>query len=132
MRLILGVLACVGIGGSCVALADAPTSSATSPPPAAVAPAASAATTTSSPVTASTDKPAAPAESVDERHFLAEGYKLEMRHGEKYFCRNEEVMGSRLGAGKVCSTAQQLTATERDAKATLDRSMMQQHNPKGN
>ena len=130
MRLILGALACVGIGGLSVALADAPTSSATSPP-AAAAPTATAATSTAS-VTASTDKPAAPDTSVDEKHFLAEGYKLEMRHGEKYFCRSEEVFGSRLGSGKVCSTAQQLTETERDARATVDRNMMQQHNPKGN
>ena len=130
MRLILGALACVGIGGLSVALADAPTSSAPSPAPAAAAPTATAATSTSS-VTASTDKPAAPEANVDEKHFLAEGYKLEMRHGEKYFCRSEEVLGSRLGGGKVCSTAQQLNATERDARASLDRSMMQQHNPAG-
>lgn len=130
MRLILGALACVGIGGSSVALADPPTSPATSPPPAAVAPAATAATHTSS-VTISTDKPAAPDASVDEKHFLAEGYKLEMRHGEKYFCRSEDTLGSRLGSAKVCSTAQQLNATERDAKASVDRNMMQQHNPSG-
>lgn len=129
MRLILGALACVGIGGSSVALADPPTSAATSPPTAAVATATAA--TTSSPVTASIDKPAAPAESVDDKHFLAEGYKLEMRHGEKYFCRREDVLGSRLGGGKVCSTAQQLAATERDARAAMDRNMMQQHNPAG-
>jgi hypothetical protein len=66
-----------------------------------------------------------------DKHFLSEGYKMEMHHGEKVFCRREDVLGSRLGAQKVCSTAQQLTATERQAKASVDRSMMQQNNPTG-
>jgi hypothetical protein len=66
-----------------------------------------------------------------EKRFLSEGYKLEMHHGEKVFCRREDLLGSRLGAQKVCSTAQQLTATERQAKASVDHSMMQQSNPTG-
>jgi hypothetical protein len=75
--------------------------------------------------------PAAPDVSLDEKHFLAEGYKMEMRHGEKYFCRNEELLGTRLGREKVCSTAQQLKATEQQAQASVTKSMMQQNNPAG-
>jgi hypothetical protein len=66
-----------------------------------------------------------------EKHFLAEGYKLEMRSGEKVFCRREEQLGSRLGGQKVCSTALQLMVTERQAQASVDKSMMQQNNPAG-
>jgi hypothetical protein len=67
-----------------------------------------------------------------EKHFLSEGYKLEMHNGEKYFCRREEELGSRLGGKKVCSTGQQLQATEREARAAYQRGQSQQNNPKGN
>jgi hypothetical protein len=67
-----------------------------------------------------------------EKHFLAEGYKVEMHHGEKYFCRREETLGTRLGAEKVCGTAQQLQANEREARAAYQRGQAQQNNPKGN
>jgi hypothetical protein len=66
-----------------------------------------------------------------EKHFLSEGYKLEMHNGEKMFCRREEQLGSRLGGQKVCSTAQQLQETERQAQASVDKNMMQQNNPAG-
>jgi hypothetical protein len=139
MRLVACVLACVGAGGMALALAD---------PPATPAPAASAA----SPSTQSAASVAAPAASApaptaqaptstvnveaereqqEEKHFLAEGYKLEMHNGEKMFCRREEQMGTRLGAQKFCSTAQQLEVTEREAKAAVQRGNTQQLNPSG-
>ena len=101
MRFVVGVLACIGT-------------------------AAPAAQTTNS-------EPAAEQATALERekHFLAEGYKMEMRHGEKVFCRREEMLGSRLNAQKVCSTAEQLTRTETEAQASVTRSMMQQSNPTG-
>jgi hypothetical protein len=55
-----------------------------------------------------------------------------MHHGEKVFCRREEVLGTRLGGQKVCSTVIQLKATEEQAKASVDRNMMQQNNPSNN
>jgi len=55
-----------------------------------------------------------------EKHFLSEGYKIEMHNGEKYFCRREEQLGSRLGGSKQCSTAQQLTWTEDDARRAAE------------
>jgi hypothetical protein len=64
-----------------------------------------------------------------EKHFLSEGYKLEMHNGEKYFCRREEELGSHLGGQKACSTAEQLQATEREAKSAFIRGQMQQVSP---
>ncbi len=66
-----------------------------------------------------------------EKHFLAEGYKMEMRNGEKVFCRREEELGSRLGAHKVCGTGLQLQNIERESQDSVNRSMMQQNNPSG-
>jgi hypothetical protein len=145
MRLIVGALACMAVGG--IALADpaATTPAATAPAPttpqAAPAPPASttpapAAHAASAAAPAQDNKPAVivqgtPEFDTVEKHFLAEGYKLEMRNGEKVFCRREEQLGSRLGGQKVCSTALQLMVTERQAQASVDKSMMQQNNPTG-
>jgi hypothetical protein len=143
MRFVVGVLACMGVGG--LALADpaipapapaptstapsASTSAASTPAPAAPAPASPAAVIVTAPATTAAAK--TPEIDQVDKHFLSEGYKMEMHHGEKVFCRREEVLGSRLGAQKVCSTALQLTETERQAKASVDKSMMQQNNPMG-
>lgn len=136
MRFFVALLACTGAMN--LALADDPPAAPANPPAAgaantAPAPAAAA---TSAPASAAQPaaaaKPAAPAaEQVDaqEKHFLAEGYTLEMHHGNKMFCRREEQMGTRLGAQKVCATGEQLTATERDAKRAMEHSMMPQNNP---
>lgn len=136
MRFFVALLACAGAVN--LAFADDPPAAPANPPAAGAAAAAtaSAAAATSAPASAAqpaaTAKPAAPAaEQVDvqEKHFLAEGYTLEMHHGNKLFCRREEQMGTRLGAQKVCATSEQLTATERDAKRAMDRPMMPQNNP---
>ena len=159
MRFVVGALACMAVGGISLALADpSTTASPPSPPsapsapsaPAAAAPAPQAAPAT--PAASTTPAPAAHAASAAapaqdnkpavivqgtpefdtvQKHFLAEGYKLEMRNGEKVFCRREEQLGSRLGGQKVCSTALQLMVTERQAQASVDKSMMQQNNPSG-
>ena len=159
MRFVVGALACMAVGGISLALADPlTTASPPSPPsapsapsaPAAAAPAPQAAPAT--PAASTTPAPAAHAASAAapaqdnkpavivqgtpefdtvQKHFLAEGYKLEMRNGEKVFCRREEQLGSRLGGQKVCSTALQLMVTERQAQASVDKSMMQQNNPSG-
>jgi hypothetical protein len=138
MRRTVCVLAFVGAGAMSLTLADQPATPATPDAAATASPAQSAA-----PAPAATAAPAAkaPTPTVDveaeregqlEKHFLAEGYKLEMHNGEKYFCRREEQLGTRLGAGKVCGTAQQLDATEREARAAMQRGQSQQTNPKGN
>jgi hypothetical protein len=155
MRLIIGVLACVSAGGLSPALADPPAAdSASSPAASAPAPVAAAPAENTPAAPAATSASAAPQQAgqltaktpdakatvivqgtpefdVLEKHFLAEGYRLEMHKGEKMFCRREEELGSRLGSQKVCSTAQQLMFTERDAQRSVDRVMMQQNNPTG-
>ncbi len=142
MRSSIGILAFIGFGAVAVAFADpsatetATTATATPAAQAtATAPAQPAAPATSA--TPAAPKVAAPAASTSaaeeerERHFLSEGYRLEMRNGEKVFCRREEMLGSRLGAQKVCASALQLTETERQAKASMDGSIMQHSNPTG-
>jgi hypothetical protein len=139
MRSVLALLVCVAGGGFSLALADPP---AATPEPATQATAATPANPAAAPVAATPAAgvtitgttpatPAAPQVDPMERHFLSEGYKIEMHHGDKYFCRREEEMGSRLGGQKYCSTIEQLAATEKEAQHSVDRSMMQQNNPVG-
>ena len=143
MRLFSGVLACVFIGAGSVALAEDPPPSATdnsaSTAPAAAAPSAAPATTAATPapvasatksavtVTAAATPPAAPEVDPIEKHFISEGYRMQMRNGEKVFCRREEVMGTRLGSNNMtCSTAEVLKQTEAQAHATVERAQNQQ------
>ena len=136
MRSSIGLLAFIGLGAVSVALADPPASqtatTATAAPSAQAAPnTPAAAATPSAPKTAAADSSTSSGQDERERHFLSEGYRLEMRNGEKVFCRREEVLGSRLGAQKVCSSPQQLTETERQARAAVTHSNMNQTNPTG-
>ena len=122
MRLTVSLLTCIAVSVLAPALAD---------PPASATPAASPA---APPAVASAAKPAAvnvEAAKMDEleKHFLAEGYKVEMHNNEKYFCRREETLGTRLGGAKTCSTAEQLQATEREAQAAIQRGQSQQNSP---
>jgi len=45
----------------------------------------------------------------EDKELLARGYKLEMRRGEKYFCRREQQIGSRFET-KSCNTAESIEA----------------------
>jgi hypothetical protein len=142
MRSVLALLACVAGGGLSVALADppaAPASTSEAATPATPAtpgnPAAAPAAATSAGGGVTPAAPGAqPASSVTitaeqavmEKHFLAEGYKVEMRNGQKYYCRREETLGTRLGSQKFCSTEEQLKATEAQAKALVGTSQRQQ------
>jgi hypothetical protein len=53
-----------------------------------------------------------------EKDLLARGYKLEMRHGDKYFCRREQQIGSRFEV-KSCDTAQSIEARRADSQEAL-------------
>ena|ERR1700683_1354901 len=138
MRVFFGVLVCLGSGAISVAMAEDPPSA----PDTATSPTASASSPTQTPSAApanaakavSTDAPVKADDSaVQERHFLSEGYKIEMRNGEKMYCRREEQMGSRLGGQKNCSTPQQLTANEAQAKELVERNQRQMaRGPVGN
>jgi hypothetical protein len=110
VRVVTGVLVCLGAGAVSLAMADAPapasgTPTANAPAAPAAAPAADAA------------KPAAPAAAAQqmdqlEKHFRSEGYVVRMKDGEKLFCKREEVLGSRLSAGMKCATAEALKVRE--------------------
>jgi hypothetical protein len=134
MRLVSGVLACIGVGAISMALADpsadAPAAATPSSRPAASAPAtpaAPAATATPAPAATTAAAATAPAASPDEqleKHFLSEGYKVQMRGGQKQYCRKEAQVGSRLGGEVNCSSLQQLKATEDQTQSALQH---QQH-----
>lgn len=134
MRLAVSLLTCITVSVLTPALADPPASAkpaaaaATTPAPA-TAPAASPSSTPSASqpdaVKSSVDVEAAKMDQA-EKHFLAEGYKIEMHNGEKYFCRREEQLGSRLGGEKHCSTGQQLLYTEEDSQRQAREALHQQ------
>ena len=114
MRLVTGLLACVGLVAASCALADSPPAAAadvtpavapsTPAAPAAAAPAATpAAATTPAAAPASAAASAKPAtESAGEvserleKHFKHEGYSVQTRNGEKVFCRSEASTGTRI------------------------------------
>jgi hypothetical protein len=121
MRLWAGLLTLIGVGAVSLALADPPTP-ATPSTPAAVAPAAApAAAPTAAVVTAPS------ADDLLDRHLRSEGYQVEMRNGQKMYCRKQEVLGTRLGgATKTCGTAEQLKINEAQAHELVERSQRQQ------
>jgi hypothetical protein len=131
MRIAVGLLAALGAGALTSALADPPTEAApaTTAAPAAPAPAAPApaAATAAAPATAAPAETAAADQTVlikaqldrDTQHFLAEGYKPEIRHGEQFYCRKETALGSRLSTVKTCGTIEQLKLNEQEAKTNV-------------
>jgi len=134
MRFISEVLACVFVGAVSMAVAEDPSADVTdNSAPAATAPAAATASTPAAlaPVadatqhTAAAASPPAPAVDQTDKHFLAEGYKMQMRNGQKMFCRREEQLGSRLGGALTCNTAEELTQIEAQAKDTIERALHQ-------
>jgi hypothetical protein len=133
MRLVVCTLGVLGASAISLALADPPATPAAAPAATrapATSPAAPAAASSTSAPAAAKDTSASEVDNLD-KHFLSEGYKIEMHGGTKLFCRREEELGSRLGGQKVCSTAQQLQATEREAQAAYQRGQSQQNNPSG-
>jgi len=138
MRFVVGLLACFGASALTSALADPPVD-AQSAPTAAVAPAASAPTAPAARApegasVASAKAPATPAAGKpeldkDTQHFLAEGYKPEMRGGEQIYCRRETALGSRLTPVKNCGTIEQLRLAEQQTKSGVFDAQRQQINP---
>ena len=130
MRTVVAMLACLGVGAISLALADPSTTapgtsatpasaappSATTPAPAAAAPAAAA------PAAAANS---APALDPKEQQLLAKGYKMQMRNGQRVFCKHEEELGSRVGGKTVCSSAEQLIRAQLDAKETMQQAQRQ-------
>jgi hypothetical protein len=121
MRLIVGVLACLGAGAMTLALADpaspAPPQPATPSPTSASAPPAAAAPSSAAQAPAA-EKPAVDPE---EQRLMAQGYRPKMRHGHKVFCRTEPELGSRLGGQEVCATVAELKAHHAAVREEIER-----------
>lgn len=90
-------------------------------PPAANPPTPAAATTP-----ASTAAAAPAAVDPDVKHFMAEGYKPEMRQGQQMYCRKETAIGSRLTPVKTCGTIEDLKIQEQRAQAGVEQGQRQQ------
>jgi hypothetical protein len=101
MRLFLVGVALLSLGAATADLADPP-----SAPPASVG------RTPSVVVTA----PEAAKVSLDEQTLINQGYKPEMRSGQKVFCRSEVKTGTRLMHGETCGTADQIKARTRTGR----------------
>jgi hypothetical protein len=54
----------------------------------------------------------------EDKELISRGYKLEMRHGEKYFCRRESQMDSRFQI-KSCNTAESIEAQRLSSQEAL-------------
>jgi hypothetical protein len=53
-----------------------------------------------------------------EKEIVSRGCKLEIRHGERYFCRREQQIGSRFET-KSCDTAQSIEAHRQESQEVL-------------
>jgi hypothetical protein len=83
--------------------------------PAAQQNAAASASTIKPGLTVTSDKPElTPA----DKELLSRGYKLEMRHGEKYFCRKETPIDSRFPI-KSCDTAESIEAHREESQDAM-------------
>jgi hypothetical protein len=136
MRLAIGIIGTACLCGMSLAQADPP-SSAPASTPAATSAAPAAGTQAAQPADPAKDsKPTVIVEGTPEydaleKHFLSEGYRAEMRGGQKVLCRREEELGSRLGGKKVCAPATELMMAERESQRAVDSSQMMHNNPVG-
>jgi hypothetical protein len=55
-----------------------------------------------------------------DRKAMAQGYKVSMMRGEKYYCRNEAIVGTRFDR-KVCMTPEQMAATQQKSQDDVER-----------
>jgi hypothetical protein len=143
MRFDLVALTLLGVGGAALAAADprpttqpkrdaTPAASVTdSASPAANTTAAAAPSAASSPAAAqpAAPKTAAPALSVDEQRLLSQGYKPQMRNGEKIYCRREAQLGSHISDVQHCGTVAQLTTATRNGKDYTEQAQRTQISP---
>ena len=111
MRIAVGLLAVLSAGALTLALADPPTDAAAATTAASTAPAPEA--TADAAVKAAAEKAEL---DKDTQHFLAEGYRPEMRRGEQVYCKKETALGSRLASLKRCGTIEQLKLSEQAAR----------------
>ena len=124
MRLVVGLLAFAGAVN--LALADDPPAT---PASSAAAPAASAPATAATAAAAATKASAAidPA----EKRLMSLGYRPQMSHGQKIFCKREPVLGSRTEVNLHCGTAAELAAETHYSQDAAQRLQQNQMNPPG-
>ena len=132
MRCVTGLLAVVCAGGLSLALADPPTTDpAASTPPTQVEPASPAlpATPNAAPVTPAQAVPATPAAPTAathteqlEKQLRAQGYAVQMRNGDRVFCRREVPLGSHLPTALNCLTADEAERMAQAAKGDIEHS----------
>jgi hypothetical protein len=59
----------------------------------------------------------------EEHNLLRQGYKLEVRDGENWFCKRQPVLGSRLQQSKECGTAAMWEKQHTDEQDSLRNSL---------
>ena len=62
-----------------------------------------------------------PAVDLEEKRLIAQGYRPEMRNGEKVFCRRDEELGSRLSGVKHCGTVAELKTAQATNREEVER-----------
>jgi hypothetical protein len=140
MRIIIGLLTCLCICEWSQVLATDPTPPASTqvqsgqaPAPAESAAAASSATpaTSSTPATATataaTSTAASGVSAEDDKRLRSAGYKRTVQNGQTYYCKSEQVLGSRF-EHKVCRTPEQVSADRNQGRDETTRSQVQTYN----
>ncbi len=133
MRFLTWAVACILGGALGVATAEEP---AKAPAPSeATAPAASDAATAPGTAPAAASTPAVKPDVHDEmleKHFRAEGYKVQVRNGEKWYCKSMIETGTRLASSQpVCVPGEQLLIKERQQKEELEKAQRIMGHPTG-
>ena len=141
MRFDILALAFLGLGS--VALANAADPAPATQPERAAAPAPTVTNSASVSTSAPTGVPKPPAASpaagpaaaaelsTAEQRLINQGYKPQMRNGEKIYCRREAALGSRISASQHCGTVAQLSTTTQEGKDYLEKTQRNQLNPVG-
>ena len=131
MRFLTWAVACILGGALGMVQAEEP---AKAPAPSA-ATAAAASDTATAPTTAPASTTAAKADVRDEmldKHFRAEGYKVQVRNGEKWYCKPVIETGTRLASAQpVCAPGEQLLIKERQQQEDLQKAQRSMIGTKG-
>jgi hypothetical protein len=133
MRFLTWAVACTLGGALGVATADEP---AKAPAPSTATAAASSDTAIPpGAVSAGASTPAVKPELTEdqlEKHFRAEGYKVQVRGGEKWYCKPIIETGTRLASSQpVCVPGQQLLIKERQQQEDLEKAQRVMGHPNG-
>jgi len=133
MRFLTWAVACILGGALGVATAEEPAKAATPSTATAAAASDTATPPTTAPAAAST--PAVKPELTEdqlEKHFRAEGYKVQVRGGEKWYCKPIIETGTRLASAQpVCVPGEQLLIKERQQKEDLEKAQRIMGHPTG-